>query len=181
MTLDEAVTLAEAYLDAEHAATAAVFTAPDDAAVARSVEALRALTLPTADAPLGASTPGRRPGMSAAEVAGDNALLDHYRRRTLFQVAHHAHPLWGDLFAAYAGAVSEVAAGSYARLLYLAGTEQGPRVVAEYDAEPMSERVEWHHVGGVVVDDPGPVVETRRLAEPVDPRDREHWRSVGAP
>lgn len=178
MSPDEALALANAYLDAEWAVTEAVFTAPSDDDVAARRDALGALTLPEPSAPVGGAVPGRRPGMTEAEVAADNELLSFYVRRPLFALARHASPLWGDLYAAYAGGEQPLTSRSYARLLWLAETSEGPRVIAEYDADRMSADVVWHHLGGTSVESPGPVVEARLLREPVHPRDLAHWRSL---
>lgn len=178
MTLDEAVALANAYLDAEWAVVEAVFTEPSDDEVTARNAALASLTLPAESGPVGGAVPGRRPGMTEAEVAADNELLAFYVRRPLFAVARHESALWGDLYAAYAGGEQPRTSAVYARLLYLAGTEQGPRVVAEYDSDPDTDDVTWHHLGGAFVESPGPVVEARLLTEPANPRDLAHWRSL---
>ena len=178
MTLEEAVALAGAYLDAEWAAVEAVFTAPSDDEVEARRAALADLTLPVESRPVGGAVPGRRPGMTADEVAADNELLAFYARRPLFAVARHASPLWGDLYAAYAGGEQPSTSGAYARLFWLADTERGPRVVAEYDADPETPEVTWHHIGGASVESPGPAVEARLLTEPANPRDRAHWQAM---
>jgi hypothetical protein len=179
VTTDDALALAQAYIDAEWAVVEAVFTEPSDEELDARRAALAALTLPGDGLAVGASVPGRRPGMTAAEVEGDNELLAYYVRRALFAVVRHEHPLWGDLYAAYASGGQPPTAGSYGRLFYLAGTEQGPRVVAEYDADPETDDVTWIHLGGAVVSSPGPVAEARLLGEPRLPRDLAHWRSLG--
>lgn len=179
MELDAAVRLADDYLDAERAVVDAVFSGSDADVEARTA-ALTALTLPTPGLPVGGALPGRRPGQRAAQLAASAGNARFYVRRRLFAVTRHRSPLWGGLCAAYAGSDAQATAGDYARRLLLADTDDGPRVIAEQYADALSDEVEWHELTGVAVGQLGPVEQARLLAEPEHPRDREHWRRLGA-
>jgi len=176
MEMDEAIRVLDAWLDAEYEHTRAVFTDPSDDAVSERRSAAAAFLVGGPAAPAGI-TVGRRPGMAAEEVTAGAARLEEYTRRSLFKVTEHANPLWGRLFAGIVGSPQVVTAGMYMLLYYVADTEEGPRIVSVYDTSPLSPTVEWEHRGGVVVDEPGPVVDVRRLAEPSRERDRTAWAS----
>lgn len=173
MDIDDAVRLLDAYLDAEWALTRAVYAEPDDEVVrARREEAEGFLR-----GSLGILAE-RMPNMPAAEVEAGSDLLSQYVRRKLFLVAEHRNPLWGELFGGVAGSTSSYAAGSYERLFYVATTEDGPRIVSHYDVDPLAPPVTWLHTGGVVLDQPGPVVGVRAIAEPKLSKHREHWAAM---
>ncbi len=174
MDLDDAVKLLDAYLDAEWAATEAVYSEPDDTVVDARVREANAFTRSPAGAPLGV-TVSRAPG---ADVAAMRPQLSQFARRRLFQVIEHAHPLWGRLYGGTAGSSAASAAGNYERLYFVADTEDGPRIVSEYVPELFTPEVEWSHFGGVVIEDPGPVVAVRSLQPPDRERDRANWEAA---
>lgn len=176
MDIDAAVTFAEEYLDAEWAAVRATYAEPDDGVVAERIDAFRRFVRETPEAPF-PSPIGRRPGRSAVELAARARQLDELCRRALFQVVEHRNPLWGSLFGAYTGAAKKFTAGMYGPLLYVADTGDGPRVVSEYDSGGPGP-AEWVHLGGVRIDNPGPVVAVRTLAEPTWRPHREHWLAL---
>jgi hypothetical protein len=139
----------DGYLDAEWALTQAVLTDPDDAVVAtrrREVEAF----LHTGPGILLGPTIGRAPGQSAEEIAAGAGQLAEYVRRPLLDVVEVPHPLWGTVYAGYAGSQQAYTTGEPVACYVVAGTEAGPRIVSEYDADPFTG--EWEHGGGVVVD-----------------------------
>jgi hypothetical protein len=177
VNLDDAVALFDAYLDAEWAATTADLSEPQsDVVMARVTEAnafLRSVPGASMGVPIGRYAP-----VTDDDMAERRAELAQYARRPLFLVAEHDNALWGRLFAGYAGTTMTYTATMYGRLYYAADTDDGPRIVSEYDEQPFSEPVQWRRVGGITVDNPGPVLAVRPIAEPGWPAHLVHWRSL---
>lgn len=68
----------------------------------------------------------------------------------------------------------------YERLFHVVERDGRLRIISHYDSEPLAPQVTWLHTGGVLVDDPGPVVEVRRLVEPSWEPHLAHWQSMTA-
>ena len=168
MDIVEATQLAEDYLDAEYAALSAVLAEPDDAVVTAAVAAAARFLRPTPDEPPLVFIMNRPAGVLPDVLAKTTEQLANYQRRALFQVKAYQHPVWGALFAAYAGSRAKASAGAYERLLYFADVDGAPGLVAEYIPELLAPAppVTWSHLQGARIDDPGELMAVRQLSEP---------------
>jgi len=148
--METAVKFFNAYLDIDYAGNVAVFSESDEV-----VNELRDASMKFWHAAPGVLLSpgfGRPMGMPPEQLARLAANTDP-ARRTLFLVATHHDPTWGDLYAGYVGGDREQSAKSYGRLLYATGIENEFKLIAAYreDFDKVSPPVRWRHSQGVEI------------------------------
>ncbi|MEQ8996794.1 MAG: hypothetical protein RID53_09865 [Coleofasciculus sp. B1-GNL1-01] len=103
--------------------------------------------------------------------------LEQTQPRIFFQVKKYQHPTHGNLYRCY---VSSTLRGrsTYSTCFYLANTENGLKIVSQYNvSSDPGNGISWNWRGGLKLDKLGELVEVRKFQAPTDP---EHLKEYEA-
>jgi hypothetical protein len=165
--MEDVIRYIESYMDAEYEALRATYLEPSDEILAAKVKKAEQhlLVRPGHIMSLGF---GRRPGMSAAEVARRATWVGDFRRRVLFLVRRHHHEKYGDLYACIASSTQKLQLLAYGSCFFVTRMDDVLNIIAHYTPGPTlpSGRTEWQHLDGSAIEDPGELVEVCKLQPP---------------
>ncbi|MFJ7628671.1 hypothetical protein ACIQZN_19460 [Streptomyces sp. NPDC097595] len=184
MNLDQATEFINSYLDAEYAEAKAL-RSEGDAVLSERQKDSESHFLSTPESPM-FSVIGRRPGYTDAELEEYAQTLDQVARRVLFMVVEFEHKERGAIFCGYVSGAGPTITGAYELQLFIQEVGGKPKIIAQYAAEILKPAppVQWTHVQGAEVSDPGTPVTARAFTEPTFNPHRLDWaatRELGNP
>lgn len=165
--MEEVIDFITGYIDAEYEALRATYLEPNDDILASKMKAATDFMLvkPGHVMSLGF---GRRPGMTPEEIARDADWVEDFQERVLFQVKHYHHETWGDLYACVVSSNQKLQLLAYGSCFFVARTNGNLKVIAHYTpgATLPSGVTQWEYLEGSVIEDPGELIEVRKLLAP---------------
>jgi hypothetical protein len=191
--MNEAVDFFQRFIRAEYEMAEAAYGERDSSLYAKKLEAFEGFLK-------GVRTPDSRVrGIDDLElgILGEDwfetgqQVLEQLRPRTLFQVKQYLHPELGDVFRAYVSDSRAFIVDVYGANLYAARVEGELRIISLYatcDECLMTGKVDgrtcpeckgtgWRFLDGSRLDDPGKLVEVRKLQPPSSRQQREEYEA----
>lgn len=173
--LNAAVQRVQEFASAEYDALQASYTANDAAEFDTAVQEANGFLH---------STPGQYLTLTAGRhpQAGDTAPMREFAgqvtARKVLKARHYRHPQHGDLFAVYTSMPRKMAQLGYGSLFYLKDVDGALKIFAKYEPNmDYEDRIEWEAAGGAEIDDPGELVEEKKMQAPEMEPDRGHYES----
>jgi len=99
--------------------------------------------------------------------------LDMIQPRILFQVKQYEHPTLGNLYRCYVS-TTQRSNSTYFACLYVAHTEQGLKIVAQYNTDFEGG---WDWSGGVKLETLGKLIEVRKFQAPTEPENLKEYEA----
>jgi hypothetical protein len=99
--------------------------------------------------------------------------LDMIQPRVLFQVKQYEQPTLGNLYRCYVS-TTQRDDNNYFSCLYIGNTEQGVKIVAQYNTDFEGG---WNWRGGVKLDTLGKLIEVRKFQAPTDPENLKDYEA----
>lgn len=174
--MEEILAFINGFISAEYDALRATYLEPDDVLASRVEVATRYLHVaPGHVMTLGF---GRKPAMTAEELARDADWVEDFRPRVLFLIKHYRSETWGDLYACVTSSYQKLQLLAYGSCFFVARLGAGNKIISHYypgDTLP-SGATQWLHLAGSIIDNRGELVATHKLLAPELPSHLADYR-----
>ena len=171
-TMDKAVAFIRTYIEKEYDTEIAHYTERDDSVFKAKLTELNKMYA------AGLTSEIYRPkGVPESRFKRWQKQLEQTQKRVLFQVKKYNHPDHESLYRFYLSS-TQLGDDTYFTCFYLANTENGLKIVSQYNvSSDQGNGISWNWRGGLKLDKLGELVEVRKFQAPTDP---EHLKEYEA-
>ena len=162
--MEDAIHFIQAFISKEYEALIAQWTEPDNSLFKTKRREVNSFYGPDL-----ATEVNRPRSVDDKWFKGAKKYLDMIQPRILFQVKQYEHSTLGNLYRCYVS-TTQRSNTTYFACLYIAKTEQGLKIVAQYNTDFEGG---WNWRGGVKLETLAKLIEVRKFQAPTDPENRK--------